>query len=235
MTNLIDRLDEPRIGRLAWAMAWFALVGGQLHALARHNTEDGRSDLEQPLTAAWSDPARDFLAPLLEWGTPDQVYLAYGKLWLPVFVAFTWCAFVVHRHRSPVGAEKWAWRVVLTGFVWGCLSVFADYWLQWGTTAQEPLLTIAFVAGLPAVLLMMVGSTVLGIVLLRRGFRPRVSAWLLTLTLPAMFAITTVTSLGSITLPIAFAFGIAGRRLVNQGLESPRTRTAHAPMVTGRG
>jgi hypothetical protein len=215
--GLIDKLGETRIARFAWAMAWFALIGGQLHALARHNTEDGKADLDLPLTAAWSDPARKALAPLLEWSTPDQVYLTYGKLWLPVFVAFTLAAFVVRRHRSPYGLEKWAWRITLTGCVWGCLSVFGDYWLQWGKTAQEPLLTITFVFGLPAVLLLMVGSTVLGIALLRRGFRPRLSAWLLTLTLPGLFAITMVTSMGSITLPVAFAFAIAARHLQTVG------------------
>jgi hypothetical protein len=232
MTNLIhdmlDRIGEARIGRFAWVMAWVALVGGQLHALSRHNTEDGRSDLELPLTAAWSDPAREAFAPLLDWGTADQVYLTYGKLWLPVFVAFTLCAFAVRRHRSPYGLEKWAWRITLFGCVWGCIGVFLDYWTQWGTTIQEPMLTIAFVAGLPAVLLLMVGSTVLGIALLRRGFRPRLSAWLLTLTLPGLFLITMVTSMGSITLPIAFAFAVAGRRLQavgDDGVEHVDSRT----------
>jgi hypothetical protein len=78
------------------------------------------------------------------------------------------------------------------------------------------LLTIAFVAGLPGVLLSMLGSSLLGVALLRRGFRPRASAWLLTLTFPLMFVISAITSMGSIALPVAFAFGIAGRRLVRE-------------------
>jgi hypothetical protein len=215
MTRLMTRLDDVRIGRFAWVMAWFGLVAGQLHALARHNTVDGKEDLQSPLTSFWSDPARKALSPLLDWGTPDQVYLTYGKVWLPVFVAFTLCAFAVHRRRTPYGFEKWAWRIALTGYVWACLAVFGDYWLQWGTHDWEPLLTIAFVAGLPGLVLTLLGSSVLGIALLRRGCRPRLSAWLLTLAFPLAIAIQTVTSLGNVALPVAFAFGLAGHRFVS--------------------
>jgi hypothetical protein len=227
----MDKLDDVRIGRLAWAMAWVGLVAGQLHALARHNTADGREDLQNPLTSAWSDPAREVLRPLLEWGTADQVYLTYGKIWLPVFVAFTLAAFAVRRRRAPYGFEKWAWRIALTGYVWACAAVFANYWLQWGTHIWEPLLTIAFVAGLPGLVLTMLGSTVLGIALLRRGFRPTVSGLLLTLTFPLLFAISAVTSLGNVALPVAFAFGIAARRFVSESSAASTRRTADESMA----
>ena len=219
---MTTELTERRIGKAAWVLAWVGLVGGQLHALARHNTADGKEDLEMSLTAAWSDPARKALAPLLEWANPDVVYLTYGKLWFPVFVAFTLCAFVVRRRRAPYGFEKWAWRIALAGYVWACFAVFADYWLQWGDHIWEPLLSIAFVAGFPGILLTILGSSLLGIALLRRGFRPRATSWLLALTLPLMFAISEVTSLGSVVLPVAFAFGIAGHRFVS---EPPAART----------
>ena len=62
---------QRRIGRFAWVMAWVGLVVGQLHALARHNTADGREDLHSALTRAWSDPARAALRPLLG-DTPDR-------------------------------------------------------------------------------------------------------------------------------------------------------------------
>ena len=207
---------ESRIGRFAWVMAWFGLVAGQLHALARHQTVDGRNDLDSWTTRVWSDPARAALKPLLDWGNPDLVYLTYGKIWLPVFVAFTLCAFVVHRRRQPRGFERWAWRLVLFGYVWACLAVFGDYWLQWGPTSREPLLTITFVFGLPALLITVVGSSVLGIALLRNGFVPRVSAWLLAVTFPCLFLIEVFTSMGSIALPVMFAFGIAGRRIARE-------------------
>lgn len=208
-------LESPErqrfVGRLAWAMAWFGLVLGQLHALARHNTADGKEDLQSWTTRVWSDPARKALAPLLDWADPDTVYLTYGKLWLPVFVAFTLCAIVVRRHRRPQGFEKWAWRVVLFGYCYACVSVVLEYWTQ--LTGYNAFFERAFLITLSAIPITIIGSTVLGVALLRRGFRPRSTAWLLTVAFPGAILIPAVTSLGNIVLPIAFAFGIAGRQL----------------------
>lgn len=206
---------QRRIGRFAWAMAWFGLVAGQLHALARHNTVDGRGDLTLPLTRLWSDPARSALKPLLDWANPDAVYLTYGKIWLPVFLAFTMCAFVVRRRRRPAGFEKWAWRVALTGYVWGSVGVFCDYWTQLGT--YNVLFEPAFALTIPGILVTLIGSTMLGIALLRNGFRPKLPAWLLTLIIPLAIGIVQVTSLGSFALPIMFAFAILGRRIAQEG------------------
>ena len=207
---------QRRIGRFAWVMAWVGLVVGQLHALARHNTSDGREDLHSALTRAWSDPARTALRPLLDWGDPDLVYVTYGKIWLPVFVAFTLFAFVVRRRRQPVGFERWAWRIALTGYVWACLAVFGDYWTQW-TGTPNALLDLSFLFGLPGLLLTLVGSTLLGIALLRNGLRPRSAAWLLTLTSPVAVAALQVTSMGSAALAVMFGFGILGRRMAAEG------------------
>ena len=213
-------LDSPesqqRFGRLAWAAAWFGLVAGQLHALSRFATEEGRSDLEMGTVSFWAEPAADLLAPLLDWADPDVVYLTYGKLWLPVFVAFTLGAFAVRRrrqqHGAVRGAERWAWRFALTGYVLACVSVAAEYWTMW-TAIDEALLDGVFVASIPVVLLTMLSSTFLGIVLVRRGLG--LPAWLLALAFPGVFAITTFTSMGNVVLPIAFAFGILGRRLAS--------------------
>jgi hypothetical protein len=223
-------MDARVIGRLAWVMAWVGLVVGQFHAMARHNTADGKQDLHVWTTRVWSDPAREFFKPLLDWANPDAVYLTYGKIWLPVFVAFTLCAFVVRRTRQPVGFEKWAWRLALTGYVLACVGVFCDYWTQWST--YNAFFDIAFLLTLPGLLLTLLGSTVLGIALLRRGFVPRSSAWLLALTFPLAVGILTVTSMGSAALPVMFAFGIAGRRIaavpVAAGVTSAVTRPVHS-------
>jgi hypothetical protein len=203
---------ERTTGRLAWTAAWVALVAGQLHALARHRTEDGRSDLDLPATRIWAEPAGDFFSPLLTWGSPDLVYVTYGKVWLPIFIAFTACAFVVHRHRRPTGAERWVWRVTLFAYVGACVSVAAEYWLQWGSETSD-LLDLVFLATLPFVLLTVLSSTVLGVTLLVKGAQPRLPGILLALVLPGVVVIPMVTSLGNITLPIAFAFAVFGRRL----------------------
>lgn len=205
-------LRHRRIGQAAWVMAWVGLVMGQLHAMARHNTADGKSDLESGTTRVWSDPARDFFSPLLDWANPDAVYLTYGKIWFPVFAAFTACAFVLYQRRRPQGFEKFAWRFALVAYTWACVAVLVTYWTQW--THATALLDQAFLfLDIPGVLLTGIGSTMLGITLVRHGFRPRTSAWLLVLAVPLSLVLDLVTSMGSGALPEMFAFGIAGHQL----------------------
>lgn len=207
VTSDRDRL----VGRLAWAMAWFGLVAGQLHALARFATEDGREDLESGLVRAWAEPAADLLSPLLTWGSPDVVYVSYGKIWLPVFVAFTLAAFVAYRRRRPAGFEKWAWRVTLLGYVGVSVLVGGQYWTQW-TSVSQSAVDAVFMVTIPFLLITVLGSTVLGVTLLTKRHRPLAPAVLLALALPGLLVISMVTSLGSAVLPIAFAFGLLGRR-----------------------
>ncbi len=214
MMDMIER-HSAAIGRFAWAMAWFGLVAGQLHALARHATEDGKEDLESGLVRAWSEPASELLSPVLGWADPDLVYVTYGKLWLPVFAAFFLCALLTYRRREPRGFERGVWRVMLVCYGAAAVSVFGEYWTQW-TSEPNALLDLIFLASIPVVLVLLLGSTVLGLTLLRNDFRPRAAAWLLTATLPAAFAILMVTSMGSIVLPAAFAFGIVGRRIARE-------------------
>ena len=204
-TDVRDR----RIGRVAWVMAWVGLVLGQFHAMSRHNTTEGRSDLESWTTRVWSDPARDFFSPLLDWASADAVYLTYGKIWFPVYAAFTACAFVLYQRRRPTGFEKFAWRFALVAYLWGVAAVFVTYWTQW--THTTAFLDIAFLfLDIPAVLLGWLGSTMLGITLIVRRYRPRATGWLIALTFPLAMVITEFTSLGSAALPEMFAFGIAG-------------------------
>ena len=215
--TLSDTLDEHRVlvGRYAWWSAWVGLVVGQLHALARYRTADGAGDLDNPLTRAWAEPAGRALRPLLDWADPDVVYFAYGKIWLPVFLGFFLCALLVRRDRQPVAFEKWAWRVVLVGYGWAVLGVAGDYWLQWGH-GNAALLDITFLATLPALLITLVGSSVLGVALLRKGLRPRSAAWLLAGTFPAALLLMSITSQGSAALPVMFAFGILGRSMARE-------------------
>lgn len=197
------------ICRVTWITAWVATVVGELHALARHATVDGRADLDLPLTRAWSVPASRALRPLLDWADPDTVYLTYGKIWLPVFAAFTLCAFVVHARRNAAGFEKWAWRVALTGYVIATVSVFGDYYTPW---LEESFLFV----GIPGLLLTTLGSTALGIALLRNKFRPRTTGWLLAAFIPLFLAISEVTSLGNAILPVIWGWAIAGRRITRE-------------------
>ena len=220
---------QRRIGRFAWVMAWVGLVVGQLHALSRFATEDGKEDLELPLTAAWAEPAADLLQPLLGWADPDIVYITYGKIWLPVFLAYTLCAVVVYRRRRPAGFEKWVWRIAITAYSLSCVAVFLDYWTQWtgdynGDGVEAMLFTLAWFVTVPGLLLNLLGSTTLGITLLLKRFRPVLPAVLLALVIPLSLGILEVTSMGSAALPVMFAFGILGRRIARA--ESP-TQARH--------
>jgi hypothetical protein len=224
---------QRRIGRFAWLMAWVGLVVGQLHALARFATEDGKEDLELPLTAAWAEPGADLLQPLLGWADPDIVYIMYGKIWFPVFLAFTLAAFVVYRRRQPVRVEKWAWRFAITAYALATMAVFLDYWTQWtgdynGDGIEGTLFTLAWFVTVPSFLMFLLGSTVLGVTLLVKRFRPTLPAVLLALLIPLALGILQVTSMGSAALPVMFAFGILGRRIARAESTTPERRKAVA-------
>lgn len=209
---------EREIGRWAWVMAWVGLVVGQVHALARFATADGQEDLELATVRWWAEPAADVLGPLLEWGDPDLVYVTWGKVWFPVFAAFTLCAMVVYRRRGPRGFEKWVWRVTILGYVVATTAVFLDYWTQWtgdyeGNGIEATLFTLGWLVTVPGFLMTMLCSTVLGITLVAKRVRPLVPALLLMLTIPLAFGILSFTSMGSAALPVMFAFGLMGREI----------------------
>ena len=212
---------ERQIGQLAWVMAWVGLVVGQLHALARFRTADGLEDIDPdnyPLTAAWAVPADDLLSPLLDWGNPDLVYVTYGKSWVLVFLVVTLCAVVVYRRRRPAGFEKWMWRINIVLFGAATLGVFLTYGIQFtgnyeGDGVQAALFTIGTWFDFLGLGLMLIFTSVLGVTLLVKRFRPVLPALLLALMFPATIGITQVTSLGSAFLPIMFAFGILGHRI----------------------
>jgi hypothetical protein len=203
------------VGRAAWAMALVGTVVAPLHALGRYRTADGKGDLDSSLVRAWAEPAALHLKPLLDFGGTDGAYLTYGKVWFPVFLAATTCAFLVRRsRREMVGrlrvAETWGWRIALSGYLLATAGVFTSYWLQ--------LVDVGFVVfDLPGLLLSLVGSTTLGVALLRRRFRPVMTAWLLTLWVPLFLAIGSFISLGACALPMIWAWAVAGRRLAREG------------------
>lgn len=199
------KLTDQQIGRAALVAAVAGTVLAPVHALSRFATEEGRSDLESGLVRSWADPAAEALQPLLGWADADVVYTTYGKLWTPIFAAAVLCAFTVRRRRTPTGAETWGWRFALAALVGMTVCVTGSYW--------TPLLEEFFALTVPFLLVSMIASAVLGITLLRRGFRPRATAVLLTLWFPLLFALSSVIALGAGTLPMVWAWGIAGRSL----------------------
>lgn len=208
---------DRHIGRAALAAAVVGTVLAPIHALSRYATEDGRSDLESSLVRAWAEPARDALHPLLDWSDADTVYLTWGKVWGLLFLAALLCAVTVRRRRTPEGAERWGWRIALTGYALTTVGVFGSYW--------TPLLDEFFLFTVPGLLVSMGGSTLLGFTLLRRRFRPRATAVLLATWIPAMIALSSTVALGAASMPMIWAWGLAGRRL-GRTVEPARAVTA---------
>ena len=91
-----------------WALAWFGLVAGQLHALARHaHASTAAMTSTLGLTRAWSVPASEALAPLLTWSDPQTVYLTYGQSVDPrVRRVCAVRACVVRSHRRARSARR---------------------------------------------------------------------------------------------------------------------------------
>jgi hypothetical protein len=194
------------ISRVAWTMAAVGTVVGQVHALARARSHPHDFE-EAPLAAAWGEPAIRALRPLLDWSDPWTVYVTYGKIWTPVCVAFLAAAWLVYRRRRPQGAERRLWQTALGAYAVLTVSVFGDYFTPW--------MDQMFILGVAAMLVIGFGGIPLGIVMLRNRFRPRATPLLLIGFIPFMFAITTVTSLGSSLLPLMWGWAIAAHVVVS--------------------
>jgi hypothetical protein len=152
-------------GHIALVAAWAGILLAPIHALSRFATADGAADLDSAVVRVWAVPAARWLQPLLDWSDPMTVYTTYGRVWLPILLAATACAFAIRRRRDPVGLERWGWRLALPGYVLATASIVRDYWTPWMETSFAYL-------GIPGLLISVAGSTVLGIALLRRRFRP---------------------------------------------------------------
>src|SRR5689334_21019703 len=118
------------ISVFAWVMAALGTVIGQIHALARAQAHPD-DFVESPLARAWGEPAIRALQPLLDWSDPWTVYVTYGKIWIPVCIAFTAAAVLVYRRRRPRGVERRLWQLSLSGYAAMTISVCGDYLTPW--------------------------------------------------------------------------------------------------------
>lgn len=191
------------IYRVGFVLTCLGTVLGQLHALARFSTPEGREDLELPLTRAWAEPAAQLLRPLLDWADPFTVYVAYGRMWVPVFAAAALCGLVVYWRRCPSGNERIAWWLTLGSLGLVTLIVAGEYFTPW--------LEQFFMIGVPCMLALFGSATLLGVMLIKNRSVSRVSAWVLASMIPLALLIIQVTSLGNAFLPLLWAFVIGAR------------------------
>ena len=193
-----------RCGLAAAVLAILSLILAPLNALARMRTDSGRSDLENPLAHWWAEPAMQTLHPLVSWGSPDTVYLTYGKFYVCAVLAALACALAVRSLRPRARlAERWGWRLTLTSYCLMAVSLLFTYWIA-------NLDLVFLVVTIPSLLLSTIGETMLGIGLLRAGFRPRLTGWFLALSFPLSQALVIMSTQALGMWPTMLAWGTAG-------------------------
>lgn len=198
------------VGLYAAAAAVASMLVTPLLALAYFATEDGASELEVGSVSAWAEPARDALDGLLTFASADGVYYTYLKLLILIAPAMFLCALAVRSRRpqTQTRPEIWGWRIALAGYA--ALAAGVILAPPWSVA-----LNIVFLALIvPGLLLGTIGSTVLGIALLRSSFRPRLTAWLLALAVPPWLVASMVLGHNSPGLvPLFLAWGVAGLQI----------------------
>jgi hypothetical protein len=192
-------------GLYAATAAIAAVVLSPLLALSYFSIGEGADELENGTVSAWADPARNVVGGLLTWASPERVYATYVQ------------AFAV---RFPVrGKERWGWRIALAGYGLASAGLVAAFFvLIAGSAAGAPVNIVFLTMLLPGMFVSAVGSTVLGIALLRSRYSPRLTPWLLTLTFPSMVVVPTVLGHNSLgMLPLITAWGVTGWQLWRAG------------------
>jgi hypothetical protein len=203
-----------------------ALLLSPLLALSYFGTAEGAVELETGTVAGWADPARDLVGGLVTWAAPERVYASYVQLFALLFPAIFLCARAA-RARRPDGVdrfERWAWRTALVGY--GLLSagllaaglVLVDASAAVEGSSAYGVLDVVFMSLMfPGMAISAIGSTLLGIALLRSRFQPKITAALLVLAFPALFALSTLLGHNGLALlPLFLAWAATGRRLLSE-------------------
>ncbi len=205
-----------RAGLYAAIAAVAAVILSPLLALSYFATGEGAEELQSRTVAAWADPARDLVGGLLTWAAPERVYATYVQAFALLFPAVLLCALSV-RARRPRGTrtERVGWRIALAGYSIATAGLLgASLALIAGSIADNVLNIVFLSLLLPGMFLSAIGSTVLGIALLRARYTPRLTPWLLTLAFPSMVVVPTVLGHNSLgVVPLMVAWGVTGVQL----------------------
>ena len=98
---------------------------------------------------------------LLDWSDPMTVYVSYGRVRLPVFLAGLGSAVMVCHRRRPRGLERVAWWATLMAFTLITVSVVGDYFTPW--------MDQVFMIGVAAMMFFLASGTLLGVMLIKNG------------------------------------------------------------------
>ncbi len=219
------------IGLYAAVAAAIAVLLSPLLALSYFATDDGRQELETGTVSAWAEPGRELAGGLLTWASPDRVYATYWQAFALLVPAMFLCASAARARRSPSRrGERWGWRVALTGYALEKVGFLAVFVALIATDVESTLVDVVFLGfAMPGLLISAVGSTLLGIALLRAGYRPRVTPWLLALAFPSILVVPAF--LGNLSLglvPFIVAWGVTGLRIWREREPAPAAGAAAA-------
>jgi len=228
------------VGVYAVIAAGVAVLLAPLLALSYFGTSEGAEDLEIGTVSAWADPARDLADGLLTWASPERVYGTYVQGFALLFPAVLLCAWAARSRRRAEsgGFERWSWRIALAGYGLATIGLSAAFVVLLGDSAPNGnALNVVFLAlMLPGMMLSVIGSTVLGIALLRARYAPRLTAWLLALAFPLMLVGSAVIGHNSIGMvPLFVAWAATGLRLWRADDGAPADKLAGTAQPVGKG
>jgi hypothetical protein len=203
-------------GLYAAVAAALAVLLAPLLAMSYFATSHGAEELERGSVSAWAEPGRDLAGGLLTWASPERVYSTYVQAFAILFAGVVLGALAIRAGRPPSdGGERWGWRIALTGYGLAAAGLAGAVLALVPGDPDSAALNVVFLALLlPGMFVSVIGSTVLGIAFLRRGYRPRLTSLLLTLAFPSMVAVPTLLGHNSLgMLPLMLAWGASGLAL----------------------
>lgn len=204
------------VARVSLAAALLGSIVAPIVAVSYLHTPEGIESLDQPSVAFWAKPATDLLAPLLDGAGADRVYLVGTQLMGAIWLATLAAAIATARRRSPVGLERAWWSIALIGYVWFAVGLVGFGVLAGLLSPAHPAADAVFMAAmLPGLLTSLIGSSLLGVALVRARYPVRGASWLLALAVPLWLFANLVVGHNSIgLLPLLWAWALASRSVV---------------------
>jgi hypothetical protein len=217
------------VGLYATIAAAIAVVVAPLLGVAYFALPIGAEE-ETGTVAVWAEPARELAGGLLTWASPDRVYASYTQLFALIVPAILLCAWVTRARRRHTGSrlERWGWRVSLVAYSMLAAGLAIVALMLIGVSGSSTILDYAYLPLVfPGIVFGTIGSTMLGIGLLRSDYEPRVTAWLLALVFPLWVVGDFVIGHNSLGLvPLFLAWAATGWRLFRAGWAASGAREA---------
>ena len=205
------------VGLYAFVAAIAAIIVSPLLAMSYFGIEDGAGELDSAIVSAWADPGRDLADGLLTFASANRVYATYIQAFSILMPALFLCAWAVRSRRDnePGRLERWGWRISLVGYgLLGLGGVTASVLLI-AASPNGKVVNGPFLASIiPGILASTIGSTLLGIALIRTRYTPSVTPWLLACAFPLWLCGSIFIGHNSVGLtPMLVAWGVTGWRL----------------------